>query len=87
MVKAKEMNILYHMSYNDLVFISTRDRRIVEVWRRRGSRKSKSGKKEVGVGSNEVMECEIGIDYTKIGVDVCPTYPVIITRKEKSLLL
>jgi len=57
---------------------------MVDVWRWRGSRKSKSGKTKVGAGSNEVMECEIGIDYIKIGVDVCPTYPVIIKRREKS---
>jgi len=49
-----------------------------------GREKARAAKTKVGAGSNEVMECEIGIDYIKIGVDVCPTYPVIIKRREKS---
>lgn len=52
-----------------------------------GREKARVAKKKVGAGSNEVMECEIGIDYIKIGVDVCPTYPVIIKRKEKKVVM
>jgi len=36
-------------------------------------REVRVAKKKVGADSHEVMECEIGIDPIKIGVDVCPT--------------
>lgn len=47
-----------------------------------GREKARAAKKKVGAGSYEVMECEIGIDYIKIGVDVCPTSCYYQKRKK-----